>query len=185
MPSASNVAAASPKTTGIVFFAASGTTLPTDSTTALASAFKDCGYVSEDGVSYDNSRESTDIREMGGKVVLSIQTTKTDTFKFTLIESLNENALKAVYGDSNVTTTSGAYSIVSNSDQPVVRVWAIDMLMTDGRSCRYVIPAGKVTAVDTITYNGSSAVGYSITLTCTPDSSGNNTYCYISAVPSP
>ena len=73
MPSAANVNAASPKTTGIVFFAATGTTLPTDATTTLAAAFKDCGYISEDGISYDNTRDVTEIKEMGGSVTLTFK----------------------------------------------------------------------------------------------------------------
>lgn len=183
MPSAANVNAASPKTTGIVFFAATGTTLPTDATTTLAAAFKDCGYISEDGISYDNTRDVTEIKEMGGSVVLTIQTSKTDTFKFTMLESLNENALKVIFGDSNVAVASDVYTIKSKADQPARRIWAIDMILSDGRSCRHVIPDGQVSAVDTITYSGSDAIKYGVTINCAPDSTGVSVYTYIGAAP--
>ena len=45
-----NVSTGKPKVGGAVFTAATGSTLPTDATTALDEAFKSLGYCSEDGV---------------------------------------------------------------------------------------------------------------------------------------
>ena len=52
MPNASNVSAGKPKVAGAVYRAPKGTTLPTDATTALASAFVDMGYVSEEAAAF-------------------------------------------------------------------------------------------------------------------------------------
>ena len=50
-----NVSAGKPAVGGAVFVAPTGTTLPTDATTALGSAFKALGYCSDDGLTNSNS----------------------------------------------------------------------------------------------------------------------------------
>ena len=70
MPTVANVTTGKPKVAGAVFVAPTGTTLPTDATTALGTAFKELGYVSEDGVTNNNSPESENVKAWGGDTVL-------------------------------------------------------------------------------------------------------------------
>lgn len=169
----SNVTTGKPKTGGAVSCAPIGSTLPTDATTALDAAFKVLGYVSEDGLTNSNSASMNDTKAWGGDIVLSGLDEKPDTFQFTLIETLNADVLKAVYGAANVTgTLSTGITVTANSTEPESASWAFDMVMRDGAVKRIVVPNAKVTEVGDIVYNDTDAVGYEITITAYPDSNG-------------
>lgn len=169
----SNVTTGKPKTGGAVACAPIGSTLPTDATTALDAAFKVLGYVSEDGLTNSNSASMNDTKAWGGDIVLSGLEEKPDTFQFTLIETLNAEVLKAVYGAANVTgTLTTGITVTANSTEPEAASWAFDMVMRDGAVKRIVVPNAKVTEVGDIVYNDTDAVGYEVTITAYPDSNG-------------
>ena len=63
------VSAGKPKIGGAVYRAVKGTAAPTDATTALASAFKNLGYCSEDGLVNSNSPSMTNIKASNGAAV--------------------------------------------------------------------------------------------------------------------
>lgn len=177
---ATNVSVGKPATAGSIYVAPLGTTLPTDTVTALDAAFKSLGFVSEDGVTNSNSMETDDIKEWGGATVLSLQTSKDDTFQFTLIEALNEDVLKTVYGASNILGTLAAgLTVKANAKDPVQYSWAIEMVLRGGVAKRIIIPAASITELGDIAYTTSDAIGYEVTLTATPDSAGNTHYEYL------
>lgn len=174
------VSAGKPAIGGAIWRAAKGTVAPTDATTALGTDFKALGYCNEDGLTNSNSPDTSDIKAWGGDTVLNIQEEKTDTFQATLIEVLNENVLKAVYGSSNVIgTLTDGLTVKANAKEPEEGVWVVDMVMNSNTVKRIVIPHGKLSELGDITYTDSEAVGYEVTITALPDANGNTHYEYI------
>lgn len=179
-----NVSAAKPDTGGALSVGPTTATLPTATGTTLT-GFTNLGYISEDGFSNEATRDSEEIKAWGGDTVLQPQTGFTDTFKTTLIEVLSVDVLKEVYGASNVSGTLSAGIAVSvDSTELPERAWVCDMVMRNNTAKRVVIPKGKITEIGEVAYKDSEAVGYEITITAFPDSSGKTHYEYIKAASS-
>lgn len=175
-----NVTAGKPAVAGGIYYAPKGTALPTDATTALVAAYKLLGYIGEDGVTNSNAPESSTIRAWGGYDVLTVQTGRPDTFQFTMLEALNDDVLKVVYGDSAVTgDLSTGLSVSVGPGALDEYVYVIDMLMTGDVNKRIVIPDGQLQALADVTYADGSAVGYQVTINAAPDSTGKTHYEYM------
>ena len=179
MANSTLVAAGKPKVSGAIWSAPLGTTLPTDATTALNAAFKDLGYVSDDGLTNELTTDTEEIKAWGGDTVLTAQTGTSDTFKYKLIEALNIEVLKEVYGASNVTgTLATGIKISVNSKEKIDHVIVIETVVRD-KFKRIVLPIAKIKEMAEITYVDGEPVGYEVTVQALPDSNGNTHYEYI------
>lgn len=152
--------------TGAVYIAPTGTTAPTDATTALDAAWKGVGYISEDGVKESNDTETEEIKAWQNSDIVRKTITKNETsYQFTMIET-NAASLGLFYGKTIATgdkqhviggATSGKFAAV------------IDVI--DGNNVvRRFVPQAEVTERGEVTFSASDAVGYEVTLTAYPDS---------------
>lgn len=182
---ATKVSAGKPVVTGAISFAPVGTTLPTDASTALDAAFKQIGYASDDGVTNSLNKEVTKIKAWGGDTVLVLNNSMDDQFKFKMLQTIDEAALKAVYGEDNVTITPAAggqpeqIAINVNNAQQSPKSWVIDMILNGGALKRIVIPTATIESVGDIVYKDDEAIGYDVTLAAGADTAGNTHYEYI------
>lgn len=180
MSNVNNVSYGKPKIGGAISVGAIGATLPKDAKTPLDENLKSLGYISEDGLVNANSPDSEKIKAWGGDTVLVVASEKPDTFEFKLIEILNIDVLKTVYGEENVSgDLETGITVKANAAQAESHSYVVDMVLKGGVLKRIVIPNGVVSELGDIEYVDDDAAGFEITLEALPDKDGNNHYEYI------
>ena len=180
MSEVKNVTTGKPKIGGAIHRAPVGTTLPKDAKADLDPAFKELGYVSEDGLTNANSPDTDKVKAWGGDTVLTVQKGKDDDFKATFIEAKNVEVLKMVYGDENVSgDLETGITVKANAKEAESYAYVVDLILRDNALKRIVIPSAKVTEIGDVTYSDDDAVGYETTLNASPDADGNTHYEYI------
>jgi hypothetical protein len=174
-----NVTTGKPKAAGAVFEAPINTPLPIDATEALNAAFTGLGFVSDEGMKNNQETQTQEFKDWGGQTVLTVVTSNSDKFNFSLIEALNVDVLKQVFGAENVFEDAGLITIaVRGGDRPS-RAWVFDIALVNNAIKRIVIPNGKVVSVGEVTYAAGEIIKYPIELATAPDASGNTHYEYI------
>lgn len=163
-------------TTGQVFAAPTGTTLPTNATTAPHATFLagEIGYVSDAGITQTIGAESTSIVAwQNADVVREIQTSHTVTFQFEMLET-NSKTLAAFFGNYSAST------VEVTGEQLGRQAWVIHV-EDAGNDIRIVIPDGQITERGDIVYANAEAVRYPITITAYPVSDVKATIYYAGA----
>jgi len=173
----SNVSPAKPGVGGGVWLAPFGSTLPTDASTALDSAFKALGYVDENGVTRNISRSNTVVHAWGGDPVAVLSNQKTETFKFKCIEPSNVDVLGLTFGEAAGTLAEGI-TVKSKADISTPHAFVISTIMSNNVHQRMVIPQGVVTDIGDIVYRDNELVGFDLTITAIADEQGNTAYEY-------
>ena len=159
--------------TGAIYKAPLGTAAPTDSGTALDAAFKDLGYVSEDGIteSWDDSVDDI-VAWQNAVTVRSSTTESTGSLEFTLIET-TAATLEAYYRGSTVVDNGGGeYQMDVKPLESQRGAWVLDVI--DGtKVTRNYIGNGEIVERGDVMYANGEPIGYECTMRCYPDANGN------------
>lgn len=181
---AANVVAGHPLVTGGLLWAPTGTALATDAVTALNGSFVGLGYLADDGVEKTIARDTDQVTAWGTDIVLVNQTKFGLSFQFTLIEAFNTEALKAVYGSANVSTTAangshGAQQAAKiNALQLDHKSWVFEIKPNALKKARIVVPDGQLIEVSPVKISDADVLAYEVTLQGYPNSSGDSGYFY-------
>ena len=148
--------------TGNVYFAPTGSTLPTDIATALDAAFIDAGYISEDGVTFTLGRETEDLNAWQGSKVRVLTTGEPKTIEFTLMQSNKEN-IPFILGGGTISGAASEYKYTppakgTNTERAMV------VEFTDGAvTYRYVFPRVQLEGEVSFSLTANGAVEYPTT----------------------
>jgi hypothetical protein len=180
-----NVYAAEPLATGSCLVAPLGTPGPTSATDPLDAAFVDLGHIGEDGFTETQERSVDKKKNFGGATVKILQTDYVHTFKFVLLESLNADVLKAVYGEANVTITAangthGTQVEVHKNPRKLPKLtWVIDTTDSElDAFYRNFIPVGQIITVSDVVIVHTDTIEYEVELEAFADDTGNHVYTY-------
>lgn len=184
MGDSSKVTAAKPNAAGPIYIAPFGTSLPTKVSDTLAQAFKPLGLISEDGVEQSFTVDSVTVKDWEGKPVANMRTGFESSIAYKMLESINVEVLKAIYGSTNVTTDqqTGEIKVVNKGLNSQVFSVVVDTILKNGCAQRLVYPCATITGLDSIVYKANDVTMYGITLGLDADSTGTVDYKYI-AVP--
>jgi hypothetical protein len=174
---AANVLAGVPLATGGILIGALTAAAPTTAIATLT-GFTAAGYIGDSGVVETNERSTDKIRAWGGDTVKVVQTEHNVSYKFTFLETLNADVLKAVYGEANVTTTAATVSTgtlqkVLINGQTLPHKSYIFEVKDGAAKIRIYVPDGQITEVGDVTYSDGEVIGYEVTVECFPDSNGS------------
>lgn len=181
MPNVEKVSVGVAKVAGAIFRGPTTAQMPTSASTELPSEFVELGYASEDGLENNDSYESTTVHAWGGTPVLDIKGKKVDTFKLRLLESLNPNVLKTVYGENNVTVSPDGKEITVHSVAGSLpnSAYIFEIALRNNALKRIVVPQGSLSERAAVIYKDDEPIGYEITISAMDDGSGKTHSEYI------
>lgn len=156
--------------TGVVSVGATTATAPT-STSSSTTGFTDLGYVSEDGVTESKNVTSKAIKAwQNSAVVRRLVTDGEYTLKLTLIET-TKAVLEAYYAATATQSTADGSIVVNPTATGGQKSFIVDVV--DGsEKKRIYVATGEITEFGDLVYKNGDPIGYPITITGYPDSSG-------------
>lgn len=157
---------------GDVYVAPTGSTAPTDTTTALDVAFKALGCLTTDGLTRTREVDETNLSLWGKGVARVVKSNEKRTFKVAATDD-NPTLFGLVEPNSTSATTSGTTTRTVKAASAVVnkKSWVFET--ADGDIIRRIyVPVGEVSNVADIVASESDWEAKELTVTAYPDSSG-------------
>lgn len=149
---------------GRVLVAALGTAEPTDVTTAFTAAWKELGWVTEDGVSVTPSVDTNDVMMWQSITPVKRPLTGMGLEVSLALGSHNKEVLGAYFLNSTVTNVTGTARLeMKNAPVSQEKMLAIEWTDDEGDVNRLILPRVTMTDREAITLQRSDAVAYGIT----------------------
>ncbi len=171
--------------TGAGLTAPVGTKLPdlddvTKASVTINEAFKDFGYVTEDGITLSTERSSEVIKDWGLNAVRRYLSEFNGKLSFTFLET-NKEAIALIVGEDHVkevmaTATDGhKMRFEFGAWLPESKSWVFKI--KDGLArVVIVLPDALVTTIAEVPINSTSAIAWQVDVDCNADESGTSIY---------
>ena len=154
--------------TGMFYHAPKGTALPTYPTETLAEAWKEVGYVAEDGITWHHGRSGEPLKDWSNTIRRILDSSDDKTIAVPIISTTKE-ALKTIFGADNVTetpaTTGHGKLLTITSDDMMSGEEAFLFVMKDGDDTIAIgTTGGFISALDDINFAPGSPITWNATI---------------------
>lgn len=157
------------KASGYFYHATKGTALPESPLAELAEAWKEVGYVAENGITWATGRSSEPLKDWANMIRRQLQKEPTGTVAVPIISTTAE-VLKTIFGASNVvesaaSTTHGKLVSVEVAVGVVSDEEAFLFIMKDGDDAMMLgTTSGFITALEDIVFAPGSPITWNATV---------------------
>jgi hypothetical protein len=148
-----------------VWVAPSGTAMPTSLTSAPIAAFKDVGYLSDDGIEYDPNVDRKEFKaHQGGTIIRRKVTGSGRTFKFVCLEH-NLAVMDLVY-PGTVWTDVSTYvkGVIPDGIATTTKAWIVDTYDTTNNYQQRWAFTGEASMSSAFKIGVEDLMGYEFTL---------------------
>lgn len=155
--------------TGMFFHAASGTPLPDYPLEELDAAWKQVGFVSQDGITWHHGRSAEALKDWSNSIRRMLQSSDDKTVAATLISTTKE-VLQTIFGADNVVETAatsdhGKLEAVEVKEGVISGEEAFLFLMKDGDDAFMLgTTKGFITTLDDISFSPGSPISWPATI---------------------
>lgn len=167
------------KVGGYAYWAPAGTTLPTDSTTALPDAYKLLGYLSEDGLTITTDTDTTEVKDANGQTVMKVIASYAESYQFSMLEVLRVEAAKLRYNEDAVTGSDKSMTIKHQMPSDNGFVLVFEIAMTGNVKDRLVIGNGTRAEFGDRQVHAGDAQVYDVTVSANDMGNGVTAIEYI------
>ena len=149
---------------GMFYHAPVGTPLPAEANATLDTAWKEVGYVSQDGLSVSINASTESIKDWANRIVRVVVTDSEETAQASVIAT-TEETLATVRGEENVVSANGTITAgLTLATLPPEEAFLFRM--KDGDDMIIVgCTKGQVTALENLSFQPGSAIAWTPTIT--------------------
>ena len=157
--------------------------LPKADTELTTAGFTAVGFISEDGITEANERDTDKVKAWGGDTVRILQNEHTITYSFTFLEMGNPEVLKLLFGEDNIDVSGETTTIKKNAKVLEHKTFVIEVLDGD-KKIRLVVPDGQITETGERQFSHNAVLQVEVTIEAFSDVDGNKGYEYHTEVTS-
>ncbi len=155
------------RASGMFYVAAAGTAIPTTLAT-LPTGWTEAGFISEDGMELQLSRDIEDIKDWSNTIRRTILTDHDEKASGACISTTAE-ALAELFGASNVTEGTGSITVnLSASDLPAVKAYLFVMKDGDDLMC-FGCSNGQISVSDNVSFTAGDGIAWPFEITAQGD----------------
>lgn len=170
---------------GLVWMAATGTTAPTDASTALAAGWKNMGGIDPAGITINQNTTTTKLKFYGSPAIQRTLVTDQETTMDVVFGETNARVMEVYFKKAlnSITPTAVTGAFATTGGSYVRQLYAAVFEVVDGLNrIRFYASQVEVTSQQAVKVTNSAPISWGVSFSSYPDTSGNYLYPFF-AIP--